>query len=156
MPHNRKWFRRCQEKAGQISLDFFYSCLIIAVYSLFRMYPEEAEEIYSMASDNVLQLSDDSFESQVLKSDVPVLVDFWASWCAPCKAIAPVVDSLAEEYGGKIKVGKLNVDENPATPGQYGVRGIPTLILFKDGNIVDQVVGAVPKNQLEGLINKAL
>lgn len=109
-----------------------------------------------MASDNVLQLSDDSFESQVLKSDVPVLVDFWASWCAPCKAIAPVVDSLAEEYGGKIKIGKLNVDENPATPGQYGVRGIPTLILFKDGNIVDQVVGAVPKNQLEGLINKAL
>ncbi|NIQ97464.1 MAG: thioredoxin [Desulfuromonadales bacterium] len=109
-----------------------------------------------MASDKVVQLSDDSFESEVLKSEVPVLVDFWASWCAPCKAIAPVVDSLAEEFDGKIKVGKVNVDENPATPGQYGVRGIPTLILFKDGNVVDQVVGAVPKNQLEGLINKAL
>jgi thioredoxin 1 len=109
-----------------------------------------------MASDKVVQLSDDSFESEVLKSDVPVLVDFWASWCAPCKAISPVVDSLADEFEGKVKVGKLNVDENPATPGQYGVRGIPTLILFKDGNVVDQVVGAVPKNQLEGLLNKAL
>jgi len=109
-----------------------------------------------MASDKVLQLSDDSFDKDVLQSDVPVLVDFWASWCAPCKAIAPVVDALADQYDGKIKIAKLNVDENPATPGQYGVRGIPTLILFKDGSVVDQVVGAVPKNQLEGLINKAL
>ncbi|OHB28608.1 MAG: thioredoxin, partial [Desulfuromonadaceae bacterium GWC2_58_13] len=85
-----------------------------------------------MASDKVVQLSDDTFENDVLKSSVPVLVDFWASWCAPCKAISPVVDGLAAEYEGKVKVGKLNVDENPATPGQYGVRGIPTLILFKD------------------------
>ncbi len=109
-----------------------------------------------MASDKVVQLSDDSFEKDVLKSDTPVLVDFWASWCAPCKAISPVIDALAAEYDGKVKVGKLNVDENPATPGKYGVRGIPTLILFKNGTIVDQVVGAVPKNQLEGLIKKAL
>ncbi len=109
-----------------------------------------------MASDKVLQLTDDSFESEVLKSSEPVLVDFWASWCAPCKAIGPLVDGLADDYEGKVKVGKLNVDENPATPGQYGVRGIPTLILFKDGQVVDQVVGAVPKNQLEGLIKKAL
>jgi len=109
-----------------------------------------------MASDKVLQLSDDSFEKDVLQSDLPVLVDFWASWCAPCKAIAPVVDALADQFDGKIKIAKLNVDDNPATPGQYGVRGIPTLILFKDGSVVDQVVGAVPKNQLEGLINKAL
>ncbi|PLX98224.1 MAG: thioredoxin [Desulfuromonas sp.] len=109
-----------------------------------------------MASDNVVQLSDDAFEADVLQSSVPVLVDFWASWCAPCKAISPVVDELAEEYDGQIKIGKLNVDENPATPGQFGVRGIPTLILFKDGQVVDQVVGAVPKNQLEGLIKKAL
>jgi thioredoxin 1 len=109
-----------------------------------------------MASDKVIQLSDDSFENEVLKSSTPVLVDFWASWCAPCKAISPVVDGLADEYDGKVKIGKLNVDENPATPGQYGVRGIPTLILFKDGQVVDQVVGAVPKNQLEGLIKKAL
>ena len=109
-----------------------------------------------MASDKVVQLSDDSFEADVLKSSVPVLVDFWATWCAPCKAISPMVDGLADEYDGKIKVAKLNVDENPATPGQFGVRGIPTLILFKDGKVVDQVVGAVPKNQLEGLIQKAL
>ncbi len=109
-----------------------------------------------MASDNVIQLTDDSFESEVLQSETPVLVDFWASWCAPCKAISPVVDGLADEFEGKVKIGKLNVDENPATPGQYGVRGIPTLILFKDGKVVDQVVGAVPKNQLEGLVKKAL
>lgn len=109
-----------------------------------------------MASDKVLQLTDDNFESEVLKSSVPVLVDFWASWCAPCKAIAPVVDGLAAEYEGKVKIAKVNVDENPATPGQYGVRGIPTLILFKDGKVLDQVVGAVPKNQLDSLIKKAL
>ena len=109
-----------------------------------------------MASDKVVQLTDDSFENDVTKSSTPVLVDFWASWCAPCKAISPVVDGLAEEYAGKVKVAKLNVDENPATPGKFGVRGIPTLILFKDGKVVDQVVGAVPKNQLEGLIKKAL
>jgi thioredoxin 1 len=109
-----------------------------------------------MASDKVLQLSDDSFTTDVLKSDLPVLVDFWASWCAPCKAIGPVIDGLAEEYAGKVKIAKLNVDENPATPGQYGVRGIPTLILFKDGKVLDQVVGAVPKNQLESLLKKAL
>jgi thioredoxin 1 len=109
-----------------------------------------------MASDKVVQLSDGAFEADVLQSSTPVLVDFWASWCAPCKAISPVVDELAEEYDGQIKIGKLNVDENPATPGQFGVRGIPTLILFKDGQVVDQVVGAVPKNQLEGLIKKAL
>jgi thioredoxin 1 len=109
-----------------------------------------------MASDKVVQLSDDNFAQEVLKSSTPVLVDFWASWCAPCKAISPVVDGLADDYEGQVKIGKLNVDENPATPGQYGVRGIPTLILFKDGKIVDQVVGAVPKNQLESLIKKAL
>lgn len=109
-----------------------------------------------MASDKVLTLSDDTFEAEVLKADVPVLVDFWATWCAPCKAIAPVVDAIAEEYDGKVRVGKVNVDDNPATPGKYGVRGIPTVILFKDGKVVDQVVGAVPKAQLEALIKKAL
>ena len=109
-----------------------------------------------MASDKILELSDAQFEADVLKSDTPVLVDFWATWCAPCKAIAPVLDQLAEEYDGKIKIGKVNVDENPATPGQYGVRGIPTMILFKDGEIVDQLVGAVPKNQIESLLEKAL
>ena len=109
-----------------------------------------------MAGNNVLEFTDDNFDAEVLQSSTPVLVDFWATWCAPCKAIAPVIDQLAGEYSGTVKIGKVNVDENPATPGQYGVRGIPTLILFKDGKIVDQLVGAVPKNQLEGLIQKAL
>jgi thioredoxin 1 len=109
-----------------------------------------------MASDKVLAFGDGNFETEVIQSGTPVLVDFWAPWCAPCKAIAPVVDDLAEQYDGKIKVGKLNVDDNPAIPGKYGVRGIPTLVLFKDGKVMDQVVGAVPKAQLEALIKKAL
>lgn len=109
-----------------------------------------------MAGDNVVEFTDDNFDEEVLQSSTPVLVDFWATWCAPCKAIAPVIDQLAGDYAGKIKVGKVNVDENPATPGQFGVRGIPTVILFKDGQIVDQLVGAVPKNQLESLLQKAL
>jgi len=109
-----------------------------------------------MASEKVVTLSDSNFEAEVLQSPIPVLVDFWASWCAPCKAIAPLVDALANDYDGKIKVGKVNVDESPATPATYGIRGIPTLILFKDGKMVDQVVGAVPKSQLEALIKKAL
>ena len=109
-----------------------------------------------MASEKVLTFSDANFDQDVLQSAVPVLVDFWATWCAPCKAIAPIVDAIAEEYEGRIKVGKVNVDDNPGTPGTYGVRGIPTVILFKGGTVVDQVVGAVPKTQLEALIKKAL
>jgi thioredoxin 1 len=109
-----------------------------------------------MASENVRVFTDTNFESEVLKSDIPVLVDFWATWCAPCKAVAPLVDAVADEYTGKVKVGKVNVDENQATPGKYGVRGIPTIILFKGGVVVDQVVGAVPKSQMDALIAKAL
>lgn len=109
-----------------------------------------------MASDKVLEFTDDNFDSEVIKSDIPVLVDFWATWCAPCKAIAPTIDALADSFNGKVKIGKVNVDDNPNIPGQFGVRGIPTLILFKDGKVVDQLVGAIPKNQLEELINKAL
>jgi thioredoxin 1 len=109
-----------------------------------------------MASENVHTFTDDNFEKEVLQSEIPVLVDFWATWCAPCKAIAPLIDTVAAEYEGRIKVGKVNVDDNPATPGKYGVRGIPTVILLKDGKVVDQVVGAIPKAQLEALIQKAL
>ncbi len=109
-----------------------------------------------MASENVLQVSDGNFDSEVLQASQPVLVDFWASWCGPCKAIAPVIDALAEQYADQVRIAKLNVDENPATPGKYGVRGIPTLILFKDGQIVDQLVGVVPRQQLENLLQKVL
>ena len=109
-----------------------------------------------MASENVMAFTDANFDQEVLQSDIPVLVDFWATWCAPCKAIAPLVDTVADEYAGKVKVGKVNVDENQATPGKFGVRGIPTLILFKGGAVVDQIVGAVPKSQLDALLAKAL
>lgn len=104
----------------------------------------------------LLHVTDKSFAEQVLKADLPVLVDFWATWCGPCRAIGPIVEELSQEFAGRVKMAKLNVDENPATPGQYAVRGIPTLILFKDGKILDQMVGAVPKPRLKAMIEKAL
>jgi thioredoxin 1 len=97
---------------------------------------------------NVTPVADDSFEREVLQSATPVLIDFWAPWCAPCRAIAPVVDEIAREYAGKLKVVKMNVDENPRTPSRYGVRGIPNLILFQGGQVKEQIIGAVPKSQL--------
>lgn len=99
-------------------------------------------------ADNINAVSDATFDSEVLKSTLPVLIDFWAPWCGPCKAIAPIVDELATEYAGKLKIVKMNVDENPRTPAQYGIRGIPNLILFKDGAVQQQIVGAVPKAHL--------
>jgi thioredoxin 1 len=104
----------------------------------------------------LVHVNDKTFVSEVLNSDLPVLVDFWATWCGPCRSISPVVEELAKEFSGRVKVTKLNVDESPATPTQYGVRGIPTLILFKGGKIFDQIVGAVPKARLKALIEKAL
>ena len=109
-----------------------------------------------MASDKVMQLSDAAFEAQALQADIPVLVDFWAPWCGPCKAIGPMIDELAADFDGKVKVCKMNVDDNPATPGKYGIRAIPTLILLKGGKVVDQVTGAVGKSQLVAMIQKAL
>jgi thioredoxin 1 len=99
-------------------------------------------------AENIVQVSDDTFDSEVLKASVPVLIDFWAPWCGPCRAIAPIVDQLATEYAGKLKIVKMNVDDNPRTPANYGVRGIPNLILFKDGQVQQQIVGAVPKAHL--------
>ena len=105
---------------------------------------------------NVKEISDASFDADVLKSDVPCLVDFWAPWCGPCKSIAPILEEIAQEFAGKIKVTKINVDDNPRTPTQYRVRGIPNLIFFKGGQLVEQIVGAVPKDQLVAAINKII
>jgi len=104
-------------------------------------------------SGNIVYLSDDSFEEEVLNADIPVLVDYWADWCGPCKMIAPILDEIAEEYKGKIKVAKLNIDENPATPPKFGIRGIPTLMLFKSGNVEATKVGAVSKSQLTAFLD---
>ncbi|EKD37416.1 MAG: Thioredoxin [uncultured bacterium] len=109
-----------------------------------------------MAGDKVLQISDSDFNAQVVQSDLPFLLDFWAPWCGPCKAIGPVVDELSQEFQGRLKIGKMNVDDNPSTPGKYGIRAIPTLIIFKGGEVVDQVTGAVGKQQLVAMIEKAL
>ena len=98
---------------------------------------------------NYVELNDSNFEEEVLKSEIPVMVDFWAEWCAPCRIIAPVVEELAQEYEGKIKVGKMDVDQNSQTSMSYGIRSIPTLLFFKDGKPVDQLLGAVPKGQIE-------
>ncbi|MFH1114151.1 MAG: thioredoxin [Pseudomonadota bacterium] len=105
-------------------------------------------------SEHLLTVTDKDFEEQILKSDVPALVDFWAAWCGPCRTVGPVVEELAGEYVGKIKVAKLNVDDNKQTPTKYGVRGIPTLMLFKDGQVVDQIVGAVPKTRIKEILDK--
>ena len=104
-------------------------------------------------SDSIVHVTDDSFEEEVLKSPGPVLVDYWADWCGPCKMIAPVLDEIADEYGGRVKIAKLNIDENPKTPPLYGIRGIPTLMLFRGGEVEATKVGAVSKSQLTAFID---
>lgn len=107
-------------------------------------------------SDQIVYVSDATFDNDVLKADGPVLVDFWADWCGPCKMIAPILDDISKDYAGKLKVAKLNIDENPATPPKYGIRGIPTLMLFKNGNVEATKVGAVSKSQLTSFIDSNL
>jgi thioredoxin 1 len=104
-------------------------------------------------SENITHVTDATFESEVLQSAMPVLVDYWAEWCGPCKMIAPILDDVAREYGGKLRIAKLNIDENQATPGKYGIRGIPTLMLFKNGNVEATKVGALSKSQLAAFID---
>jgi len=104
-------------------------------------------------SDDILHVTDDTFETDVLNSSDPVLVDYWAEWCGPCKMIAPILEEIASEYSGKLKVAKLNIDDNPQTPPKYGIRGIPTLMLFKDGEVEATKVGALSKSQLTAFLD---
>ena len=109
-----------------------------------------------MATSTIFEVTDANFDQSVLKSEQPVLVDFWAAWCGPCRALAPIVDELANSYNGKLKVGKMDVDRNTATPQRYGIRGIPTLLVFKGGQVAEQIVGYVPKETIEKALEKHL
>jgi thioredoxin 1 len=109
-----------------------------------------------MAGQFVSEVTDAEFEAQVLKSDTPVMVDFWAAWCGPCRALAPVVDEVATEYHGKLKVMKMDVDKNQMTPGRYGIRGIPALLVFKGGKVAEQITGFVPKEHIDQALGRVL
>lgn len=109
-----------------------------------------------MASDAIVEVTDSNFDQLVLKSDKPVLIDFWAAWCGPCKALAPIVDEVAQSFNGKVTVGKMDVDKNAATPSRYGIRGIPTLLVFKGGQVTEQIVGYVPRERIEQALNSSL
>ena len=105
---------------------------------------------------DVLQVTDENFDETIMKSDLPAIVDFWAEWCGPCKMVGPVVEELAREYQGRVKVAKMDVDENRQTPGKFGIRNIPTLMLFKDGEVVQTIIGAHPKSYIDGELQKLL
>jgi thioredoxin 1 len=107
-------------------------------------------------AQGIMEVNDSSFENEIIKADKPAVVDFWAPWCGPCKAIGPVIEDLAGTYGGQVKFTKCNVDDNPVTPGKFGIKAIPTLIFFKDGKVVDQITGMVAKSKLEESIKKVL
>ena len=107
-------------------------------------------------TENLIEFTDDNFDTEVLKSNLPVLVDFWAEWCGPCKMIAPIVEEIAGDYAGKVKVGKVNVDFNNQVAMQYGIRGIPALLVFKGGVVANQIVGAVPKNNITQILDEVI
>ena len=107
-------------------------------------------------TENLIEFTDDNFDTEVLRSNLPVLVDFWAEWCGPCKMIAPIVEEISSDYAGKIKVGKVNVDFNNQVAMQYGIRGIPALLVFKDGAVANQIVGAVPKNDITQILDEVI
>jgi thioredoxin 1 len=104
----------------------------------------------------IVDVTDQNFEAEILKSDQPVVIDFWAEWCAPCRQISPIIHELAEQYGDRVKVVKMDIDSNPNTPGKYGIRAIPTILTFKDGEVVDQIQGARPKKDIQAVIEKLL
>ena len=124
--------------------------------NLYPVYSSHLIHLGVKMTDNLVEFTDSNFDTEVLKSDVPVLVDFWAEWCGPCKMIAPIVEEIASDYNGKVKVGKVNIDYNQQVAMTYGIRGIPALLVFKSGTVANQIVGAVPKNHITEILDEVI